>query len=88
MTIQKENGVMPGLFNSISQPNLATSVSPTPQTPNGITDINLEQSFEKKNNLSFEDESVEKLEGNFIITINDPNTIKFLHEFVMVTIVN
>ena len=58
-----ENGVMPGLFSSISQPNLAIAVSPTPQTPNGNVDVNLEQSFGRENDLSFEDESVAKLEG-------------------------
>jgi hypothetical protein len=51
------------LFSSISQPNLATAVSPTPQTPNGNTDVNLEQMFDKNNDLSFEDESVSKVEG-------------------------
>jgi hypothetical protein len=61
--MRQENGGMPGLFNSISQPNLATPVSPTPQTPNGNTDVNLEESFDKKNDLSFEDESVLKVEG-------------------------
>ncbi|CAB4009020.1 C-Jun-amino-terminal kinase-interacting 3 [Paramuricea clavata] len=60
--MRQENGGMPGLFNSISQPNLATPVSPTPQTPNGNTDVNLEESFDKKNDLSFEDESVLKVE--------------------------
>ena len=59
----QENGVMPGLYSSISQPNLATAVSPTPQTPNGNTDLNLEQSFDQNNDLSFEDESVVKVEG-------------------------
>ncbi|XP_028409298.1 JNK-interacting protein 3-like isoform X2 [Dendronephthya gigantea] len=66
-----ENGVMPGLFSSISQPNLATPVSPTPQTPNGNVDVNLEQSFDRKNDLSFEDESVVKLEDEGkMVTIN------------------
>lgn len=61
--MRQENGVMPGLYSSISQPNLATAVSPTPQTPNGNTDLNLEQSFDQNNALSFEDESVVKVEG-------------------------
>ncbi len=60
---RQENGATPGLFSSISQPNLATAVSPTPQTPNGNTDVNLEQMFDKNNDLSFEDESVSKVEG-------------------------
>ena len=61
--MRPENGVTPGLFNSISQPNLATAVSPTPQTPTGNADVNLEQSFARKNDLSFEDESVLKVGG-------------------------
>jgi hypothetical protein len=65
LIMRPENSATPGLFNSISQPNLATvvPVSPTPQTPNGNTDVSLEESFDKKNDLSFEDESVSKVGG-------------------------
>lgn len=60
-----ENNAMQGLFNSVSQPNLSGSVSPTPQTPNQNTDFKPKKRLGKKNNLSFEDESIVKvnLEG-------------------------
>ncbi|XP_046853151.1 JNK-interacting protein 3-like isoform X2 [Xenia sp. Carnegie-2017] len=65
-----ENNAMQGLFNSVSQPNLSGSVSPTPQTPNQNTDFKPKKRLGKKNNLSFEDESMVKVNLEDRLSVN------------------
>lgn len=50
---------MPGLYGSLSPPNHAPV---SPKTPNENGDI-LEKNIEKKNDLSFEDEAVVKIQS-------------------------
>ena len=58
----QENGEMPGLFGSLSPPNHAPV---SPKTPNENGDVILEKNIEKKNDLSFEDEAVVKIQSMF-----------------------
>lgn len=64
--ILQENGDTPRLYGSVSQPNLVP-VSPTPKSHDEHQDLKQGRMFGKNNNLSFEDESVVKVQSTFVI---------------------